>query len=44
MKSLIVALWDPCTAVRETVAGIIGRIGLPEAMSAIDELVYICEK
>jgi len=32
------------TAVRETSVGIIGRIGLPEAMSSLNDLVSLLQK
>lgn len=44
MKTLKAALGDESTAVRETTAGILGRIGLPESMSAIDHLSQIAAK
>lgn len=44
MKALNAALWDESIAVWETTAGIIGRIGLPEAMSTLAELVNVISR
>ena len=44
MKALCIALKDECKSVRETTAGIIGRIGKPEAMFCLESLLGIVKK
>ena len=39
VRTLALALKDQCVGVRETAAGILGKVGQPEGMIALDELV-----
>jgi HEAT repeat protein len=41
---LIQSLKDECSSVRETSAGILGKIGLPEAMNGLNELIAVAKK
>lgn len=44
IKSLIAALKDESIQVRETAVGILGRIGLPEAMIALGDILALIHK